>query len=123
SSSISLSANTEYFIIVWLIQMILIVSTTLITQSKVKAEDKIMFKSSYWLLVLIFGSYLVSYFGAFGYAFEMYPTATPLLAFPYDTLLMIVVFVIVYIIGLRSTYKTLDMTAIIEEQKEPELSG
>jgi amino acid transporter len=123
SSSVSLSANTEYFIIVWLIQMILIVSTTLITQSKVKAEDKIMFRSSYWLLVLIFGSYLVSYFGAFGYAFEMYPSATPLLAFPYDTLLMIVVFVIVYIIGLRATYKTGDLTAIVEEQKEPELQA
>lgn len=122
SSSISLSANTEYFIIVWLIQMILIVGTTIITQSKVKAEDKIIFKSSYWLLALIFGSYLVSYFGAFGYAYEIYPTAKPLLPFPYDTLVMIVFYAIVYIFGLRSTYKTPDMTAIIEEQKEPELS-
>lgn len=95
-----------------------------------------MFKSSYWLLIFIFFSYLISYIGAYGYTLLFtktvieYPktghaitiTTAPssLIAYPYDTILMIVVIAIIYVFSLRATYKTEDLEDAIEEQKEVE---
>ncbi len=136
SSSESLATNEKYFIVIWIVQLILIFGITLATQRKVKEEHKKMFKSSYWLLIFIFFSYLVSYIGAYGYTLLFTKTVmitqthgpakvvttapSALLAYPYDTILMIIVFAIIYVFGLRATYKTEDIEDVIEEQKELE---
>ena len=136
SSSQTLATNQRYFIVIWLVQLVLVFGTTWLTQRKVKDEHKKMFKSSYWLLSYIFFSYLISYIGAYGFTllfkrtYVIYPKTgnailvtkapAPWLAYPYDTILMIVVIAIIYVFGLRATYKTEDLEETVEEQKEVE---
>jgi len=103
--------------------LLAIVGTTIISYFKVSKEHKIVFTSSFWLLALIFITYLVSYIGSFGYTnIAALGGSAPILAFPIDTIVMIVVYIIIYVFGLRAGYKTEDLQAIIDEQapSEPE---
>jgi amino acid transporter len=112
--------NLQAFLLVYILDLIIIIGTTVATYSKVSQEYKAMFKSSTWLLALIFVTFLVSYFGSFGVT-TIVPTAPQIsfLAFPYDTVVMIVILIIIYVMGLRAGYKTEDLQAIIDEQTNP----
>jgi len=123
SGSQTLATNEEYFAIIYILDLLAIVGTTIISYFKVSKEHKIVFTSSFWLLALIFITYLVSYIGSFGYTtIAALGGPAPILAFPIDTIVMIVVYIIIYVFGLRAGYKTEDLQAIIDEQapSEPE---
>ncbi len=112
--------NLDAFLLVYVLDLIIILGTTLATYAKVGPEHKKLFRSSGWLLALIFITFLVSYFGSFGVT-TIIPTAPAVsfLAFPYDTIVMIVLLAIIYVLGLRAGYKTEDLQAIIDEQASP----
>ncbi len=120
--------DMDYALVLFGLDLAAIVGTTLIAHFMANKEQRKLFTSSYWLLALIFVTYFASYWGAFGYVsfmnpsktFFYYPTATPLIPFPYDTIMMIVVYAIIYVFGLRAGYKTEDLQAIIDEQAPPE---
>jgi len=111
------SQNLQAFLLVYLLDLIIVIGTTLLTYYKVPQEHRVIFKSSAWLLTLIFVTFLVSYFGSFGVT-TIIPNAPQVsfLAFPYDTLVMIVILLIIYVLGLRAGYKTEDLQAVIDEQ-------
>ncbi len=113
--------NLEAFLLVYFLDLILVIGTTLATYRMVKPEQKEMFRSSWWLLALIFISFFVSYFGAFGVTtiISNAPVIS-FLQFPWDTIIMIVLLFILYLFGLRAGYKTEDLQAVIEEQTTPE---
>ncbi len=114
----TLAQNTSYFLILWLVELATFLGITLASQSKAAPEYKIYFKTSYWFIALMYISYLVSYFSVFGYVtLSPYQSLTPLIPFPWDTVLMIFIFLIIYFLGIRATIKTDDLLAVVEEQK------
>ncbi len=120
SGTQTLAVNARNFAIAYVLDFIAIVVTTLITHSITKQEHKVLFKSSYWLLALIFITYLFSYIGSFGYTtIPALGGPKPIIPFPEDTIVMIVIYAIIYIFGLRAGYKTEDLQAIIDEQVSP----
>ena len=102
--------NLEAFLLVYLLDLILVLGTTLTTYRMVRPERKEMFRSSWWLLAMIFITFIISYFGSSGVTIII-PNAPVIsfLQFPWDTIIMIVVFFIVYLFGLRAGYRTEDL--------------
>jgi len=122
SSTETLAQNMTYFLIIWFIEFITFLGITLVSQAKVAPEYKIYFKSAYWFIAFMYISYLVVYFSVFGYVtISNFTSSTPLIPFPWDTILMIIIFLIIYFFGLKATFKTEDLSAVVEEQKEPEV--
>ncbi|PMP80771.1 MAG: amino acid permease [Mesoaciditoga sp.] len=80
---------------------------TALTASKVSQKYKTLFTSSYWLFGMFFATEVVSYFGAFG--------MNTLIPFPWDTVLMIGVYLVIYFLALRAGHKTEDLEVAIEE--------
>ncbi|MGC9140385.1 MAG: amino acid permease, partial [Athalassotoga sp.] len=80
---------------------------TALTASKVSQKYKTLFTSSYWLFGMFFATEVVSYFGAFG--------MNTLITFPWDTVLMIGVYLVIYFLALRAGHKTEDLEVAIEE--------
>lgn len=83
---------------------------TALTAAKVSSEHKKLFTSSYWLFGMIFATELVSYFGAFG--------MNKVIAFPWDNLLMIGVYLVVYAFALKAGHKTEALDIAIEKANE-----
>ncbi len=69
-----------------------------------------MFSSSYWLLALMILTELFSYFGAFG--------NDVLIPFPWDTIVMMGVYSVIYVFALKGGHNTEDLKVITEEQKD-----
>jgi len=83
------------------------ISFTVLTTAKVSNEYKKLFTSSYWLFGMIFVTELVSYFGAFG--------INSVIPFPWDNLLMIGVYLVVYFFAIKAGHKTEDLEIAVEE--------
>ena len=65
--------------------------------------------SSAWLLVLLFGLYLLTYFGAFG------PLKTPILAFPLDTIIAAIFSLIIFYWAVAAGHSTPEIEAIVAQ--------
>jgi|YelNatPaOPRAMG01_1025707.scaffolds.fasta_scaffold66148_2 hypothetical protein len=102
-----MNTKTEFFLIGLVLMAIVWFAFTMLTASKVSEKYKILFTSSYWLFGMFFVTELVSYFGAFGMH-----TVIP---FPWDTILMIGVYLVIYFFALKAGHKTEDLEVAIEE--------
>ncbi|MCL4408434.1 MAG: APC family permease [Thermotogae bacterium] len=107
ASKESMSTKTDFFLIGLILMTIVWFAFTMLTASKVSEKYKILFTSSYWLFGMFFVTELVSYFGAFG--------MRTLIPFPWDTILMIGVYLVIYFFALKAGHKTEDLEAAIEE--------
>jgi hypothetical protein len=110
SSKESLGTRTEIFLSSLAVMAGIVLLFTAITSLKVSQKDKQMFLSSYWLLSLMIVTELFSYFGAFG--------NDVLIPFPWDTIVMIAVYSVIYVFALRGGHNTEDLSVIVEEQKD-----
>ncbi len=110
SSKISMATRTEVFLATLIVMSGIVLSFTAITSSKVAEKDKKMFSSSYWLLALMILTELFSYFGAFG--------NDVLIPFPWDTIVMMGVYSVIYVFALKGGHNTEDLKVITEEQKD-----
>jgi len=108
-TSESMTMKTSVFLSTLIVSALVFVAGTVITGRQLSREKKIIFTSSYWLFALIFSTDLVSYFGSFG---------NGVIPFPWDTLIMAVIYGITYVFAIRAGYKTEDLQKIIEEQYE-----
>ncbi|MGC8684042.1 MAG: hypothetical protein ACP5UJ_08970, partial [Athalassotoga sp.] len=102
--------RTEIFLSSLTVMAGIVLLFTAITSLKVSQKDKQMFLSSYWLLSLMIVTELFSYFGAFG--------NEVLIPFPWDTIVMIAVYSVIYVFALRGGHNTEDLSVIVEEQKD-----
>jgi len=117
SSTQTLTQNMTYFLIIWAVELVTFLGITLASQYKVAPQFKVYFKTSYWFIALLYISYLIVYFSVFGYPLiSNFSSMAPLIPFPWDTIIMIVVFLIIYFFGLRANILTDDLKAIMEEQ-------
>ncbi|MGC8544724.1 APC family permease [Athalassotoga sp.] len=110
SSKESMGTRTEIFLSSLTVMAGIVLLFTAITSLKVSQKDKQMFLSSYWLLSLMIVTELFSYFGAFG--------NEVLIPFPWDTIVMIAVYSVIYVFALRGGHNTEDLSVIVEEQKD-----
>ncbi|MGC8707630.1 MAG: amino acid permease, partial [Athalassotoga sp.] len=110
SSKESMGTRTEIFLSSLTVMAGIVLLFTAITSLKVSQKDKQMFLSSYWLLSLMIVTELFSYFGAFG--------NDVLIPFPWDTIVMIAVYSVIYVFALRGGHNTEDLSVIVEEQKD-----
>jgi hypothetical protein len=110
SSKESLVTETLIFLASLIVTSCVILGFTALTTLKVSSKDKQMFMSSYWLLSLMIVTELFSYFGAFG--------NDVLIPFPWDTIVMIAVYSLIYVFALRGGHNTEDLSIIVEEQRD-----
>ncbi len=108
-SNEAMTTKNSIFLSTLFVTALIFIVGTVMTEKKLSEDKKVIFKSSYWLFALIFLTDLVSYFGSFG---------NGIIQFPWDTLLMVAIYGIVYIFAIRAGYKTEDLQKIIEEQYE-----
>lgn len=109
----SMAVKTIFFLIGLISMAIVWFAFTALTASKVSKKHKILFTSSYWLFGMFFVTELISYFGAFG--------MHTIIPFPWDTILMIGIYLVVYVFALKAGHKTEDLEIAIEETSS--LSG
>ncbi len=106
----------------------IVVSTVLLTfliQHWAKEDEKKEIKSGWWLIYFVLFIFGFSYLGAFGpyvspiaVAGKAFPYV-PLLMFPYDTLVVIVVAVVFFFLAVNSGYSEDDVQSILAEQGVP----
>lgn len=108
SSKESIGIRTDIFLSSLIVVSGITLLFTAITSSKVAQKDKQMFLSSYWLLTFMIVTELFSYFGAFG--------NDVLIPFPWDTIVMIVIYSVIYIFALKGGHNTEDLSIIMKEQ-------
>jgi amino acid transporter len=102
-----LGTKTIIYIVSLFIMAIVWIFFTALTGSKVSDDHKKLFTSSYWFFGLIFITAFVSYFGAFGI-----DTVIP---FPLDTIVMIVIYFIIYLFAIKAVYKTQALDEAVSE--------
>ncbi|MGC8562568.1 MAG: APC family permease [Thermoplasmata archaeon] len=121
ASSETLAQNMTYFLAIWAVELVTFLGITITSMYKVAPEHKIYFKTSFWFITMLYVSYVIVYFSVFGYVMiSNFSSLSPAIPFPMDTIIMIVVFLVIYFFGLRANFKTDDLKAIIEEQTRPE---
>ncbi|MEM3755748.1 MAG: APC family permease [Thermoplasmatales archaeon] len=114
----TLTQNMTYFLIIWAVEAATFLGITIGSMYKVEQQFKVYFKTSFWFIALLYVSYLVVYFSVFGYPLiSNFSSVAPKIPFPLDTVLMIVIYLIIYFVGLRANIKTEDLMAILDEQK------
>ena len=64
--------------------------------------------AAWWVLFMMFATYLLSYYGSYG------PLKTPLVPFPWDNLIAVVIGLISYYWGVAAGYQTEEMKEIAE---------
>jgi amino acid transporter len=100
----------------FLIFALVAIGTTLYLYFRAKPESRIHIRAGLWLPVWMVAFYLLSYFGAFGPVWTggKYPNALSI-AFPYDTLVAVVISGVVFIWGALSGFETEEIKAIVAE--------
>ncbi len=107
ASKESMNTKMDFFLIGLVLMAIVWFAFTMLTASKVSVKYKILFTSSYWLFGMLFVTEFVSYFGAFG--------MRTIIPFPWDTILMIGVYLVIYFFAIKAGHKTEDLEVAIEE--------
>jgi amino acid transporter len=102
--SVMIRGFTEYFILLVLVLYV----PALLTQIVAKKESKQVMKASYWLLTVAVFTYAVSFFSVFG------PLLKPLIAFPWDNVIIIIGMMLLYGWGVISGYRTEDIQELQE---------
>jgi len=87
-----------------------ILGTFFVLSTKIKPEYKKALGASYWLIVLMFATYLISFIGAFG------PLSSPLIPFPYDNIVEIVIGLIIFYWAIRVSYRTEELEKVLKQQ-------
>ena len=87
------------------------------------AEGRQAVNAAWWVLFLILASFLLSYYGAYG------PLTKPVISFPYDNLIAIVIGLVSYYWGVASGFETNGIrainatgTGVIPEEEDQELN-
>ena len=104
------SPNILDFAIYWVLLFATILGTFFVLSTKIKPEYKKALGASYWLIVLMFATYLISFIGAFG------PLSSPLIPFPYDNIVEIVIGLIIYYWAIRVSYRTEELEKVLKQQ-------
>ena len=114
-----------YFIAVYIMTVVSTVLLTLIIHHWAKEENKKEIKSGWWLIYFVLFIFGISYLGAFGpyvspiaVAGHAFPYI-PILFFPYDSILVIVVSIFFFFFAVRSGYTEDDVQSILAEQGVP----
>ncbi|MDP8002822.1 MAG: hypothetical protein RAK17_01335, partial [Caldisphaera sp.] len=111
-SSLSVEAITIYFLIYWILMLATVFGTFYVLSIKIGKEHKQVINASYWLIALIFFTYLVSFFGPFGiYASVGLQAPLP---FPIDNIVEIVGALAMFYWSVRVGYRTKELDEIIK---------
>ncbi|WP_143701235.1 APC family permease [Vulcanisaeta thermophila] len=111
-----LPLNTYYvgsFLSFYLIMLALTVGLTLFLSRKIPREARQHINAGWWVVAVIFTVLPLSFFGQFGYL------AKPLIPFPYDTLIAIIMGVAIHLYAVRSAFMTEDLKAAIQRAGSP----
>ncbi len=113
----------NYFSILYPIVVMATLIVTLLIYVWVPDDRKKEIKSGFWLILYILFMLFMSYMGAFGpYVTPLAGSAfpiSPVIAFPYDTFLVIVVSILFFYFAVSSGYDEEDVQAILAEQGVP----
>jgi amino acid transporter len=95
---------------------IIVIGITAYLYIRTKPESRIHIRAGLWLPVWMVVFYLLSYLGAFGptWAGNKYPGSVSI-AFPYDTVIALVVASLVFVWGVFSGFETEEIKAIVAE--------
>ncbi len=114
-----------YFILVYLITLVSTIALTFLLQSWAKEEHKKEIKSGWWLVFFVLFIFGFSYIGAFGpyvsplaVAGQAFPYV-PLVIFPYDTIVVMIVAIGFFFLAVRSGYSEEDVQSILADQGVP----
>lgn len=111
-SSLSVEAITIYFLIYWILMLATVFGTFYVLSIKIGKEHKQVINASYWLIALIFFTYLVSFFGPYGiYASVGLQAPLP---FPIDNIVEIVGALAMFYWSVRVGYRTKELDEIIK---------
>ena len=114
-----------YFIAVYIMIVVSTIVLTFLIHHWAKDENKKEIKSGWWLIYFVLFIFGFSYLGAFGpyvspiaVAGQSFPYV-PLLLFPYDTFIVIVVAIAFFFFAVRSGYSEDDVQSILADQGVP----
>ena len=102
----SLFTTELLFLTYYIIMLVSILVLLYLTQrfsSHTIEDNKYKVKSFLWVIILLFGLLLISFFGAFG---------MNVIIFPWDTIIAIIISIPVYFLAVRSGYETEQLKAL-----------
>ena len=101
-----------YFTAFWLITLAMVVGLTLWLSAGLGEEQKNHIKAGWWIVAVIFTVLPLSFFGQFG-VFK-----TPIIPFPWDTIIAILIGLAIHIYGARSAFMTEDLKTALQRTRQ-----
>lgn len=108
---------TQNFLIYWAALALIVWVPTLMIDHFANKDGKQILRSAWFILVLLFIEMIVSWFSVLG-TFPYGPLAKAYIPFPYDTLAMVVVAVVIYFWGLRSGFRTPELAEVEQLEQQ-----
>lgn len=101
-----------YFTAFWLITLAMVVGLTLWLSAGLGEEQRNHIRAGWWIVAVIFTVLPLSFFGQFG-VFK-----TPIIPFPWDTIIAILIGLAIHIWGARSAFMTEDLKTALQRTRQ-----
>lgn len=117
---VSNAVLTQHFLIYYVVLMIFIWAPTLLVGRVSNPDGKRMMRAGWWILTLLSFELILSWFSILGTQPFGPLAGNPYIPFPYDTVIMTIAGIVIYIWGIQSGYRTKDLAEVEELLTKPD---